>query len=116
MELLKIEQDGVTYEWVGMGCGDKGLYWLDQRGNVTELNGMMGHPEHILRRVPREHRFGPIVLEETGEVRQAEYGEFYLYLTNIANPWCFEEPTSVSYPILRPVRIEPLTTGVGGVR
>ena len=58
-----------------------------------------------LRLVRKQHTFGLLTLEETDEVRHANYGDFVLDVGSVC-PWLAPYASSQTYPILRPVAIE----------
>jgi len=80
----------------------------DEEGNRyrAEQHILPGNVNWSLTPIPKEYRFGSIVLVETGEVRQARTGEFYLW-REIVRAWSGNNTNTVdAYPILKPVRIE----------
>jgi len=106
--MIKFEYEGREFEFRGeYDVPHLGDHYLGHFGDV-----MMARVEHTTFDAPRAivhpveeyHDFGGIRFRETGEVRGAEKGEWYLYS---ADDWVYfaNQRVSYAYRILEPVSI-----------
>jgi len=78
----------------------------DESGNQYEAV-RLGHytgTTWTLTLIPKEYRFGQIVLVETEEMRQAVKGEFYL--NSDGDVFATDDRRTLPVHILKPIRIE----------
>lgn len=75
-------------------------------GPMVKVSRLLAAARAVLPK-PRRHTFGGVVFEETGEVREAQPGEWFSDFT-FARPslWTDAWPTDGRYTILRPVAVE----------
>jgi len=102
---LRIEQDGVEYEFVRWGrVLEDGDYVFSTSGVLYQAVGTSGS-EAIFRPKPKLHTFGGVVFEETGEVRRILRNEWG-WSSDTNNPVVGGYADKLAFRIVRPVAIE----------
>lgn len=109
-------ENGKVYEFKGIYSNPKlGEYYLSSRSNLGSgdvKQALADHPRQepplaIVARVRPRHTFGGIVFEETGEIRELNFGEWGLQQTTVPCPF-FRATLDLpfpEYPVLRPVAL-----------
>ena len=108
--MILTDETGQAWEFLGYDNRGKGTHVLSM-----SMDAMVPSQGHTLgwgcfRKAPKRHTFGPqdgprVVYEETGDVRQVNYGEAFLHESGRVGFWFAEYPSEHPYPILRPVEI-----------
>ncbi len=105
------DEDGKVWEWEGeYHTPQKGQYFFSVNGKIRDAGPRYMDNSHraIVRPVPTIHEFGGVKFEETGEVRLAQPGEWYLvgipskYATMVVG----SHETGLAHTILRPLQGE----------
>ncbi len=104
---MKINYEGQEYEFVGYYGPKEATHFLTGRGTLEQTEPHNRFDVAWFRLVPVRHTFGGIVFEETGEVRRAGQGEWYLSREPVNEPICHrhQDGTYSEYSILRPVEV-----------
>src|SRR3990172_7298109 len=104
-------EDGKVWDWRGEYRKPKqGGFYLtgDLGGQIKKaFEGWIAGPARgILHPMRRIYTFGGVIFEETGEVRNPQFGEWILRHQGfgvLAPAPCCENFCDISYPILKPI-------------
>ncbi len=98
--------DGKQWKFVGYGSLSPGSYYLAPNGEMRQATVNSEPGWVLLRPILKEYVYGRIRLRETGEVRQVQPREWG-FIVGAPQPWTALVPSTVAYPILEPIAIEP---------